>query len=120
MKKIFGKVQSNHGLFHILTESDTAEFVVTLVSVAPLPFAPNPEDAVFVVSFLGAFFDDLSKIFDRLVTLNSEDLFEGGTNPSLSETSNGSASCPPNHSSAVNAGVSPMVSGYRSSWNSSD
>ena len=38
----------------------------------------------------------------------------------LSEMRIGSASEPSSHSSAVMAGVSPTVSGYRSSWNNSD
>lgn len=73
----------------------------------------------FVVDWV---FEDglLSSMFDRFVTLNSDDLVDGGTKPLFSETSSGAASCPANHSAAVNAGVWPTVSGYKSSWNSSD
>lgn len=62
----------------------------------------------------------LSSMFGLLVTLNSDVLVEGGTKPAFNEINIGSASLPANHSSAVVAGTSPSVSGYKSSWKSSD
>lgn len=101
-------------LTDILLAADTFnELLLVTLLVAPAE--------VLEVVFEDALFEDgLSNMFESFVTLNSDVFVDGGTKPLFNETSSGSASSPANHSSADNAGIWPTVSGYKSSWNSSD
>lgn len=71
-----------------------------------------------LLSWLVTFFQrDLQVNRDEEITIRTAPRHKKASN---SLTSLGSASSPPIHSSAVNTGTSPAVSGKMSSWNSSD